>query len=89
MRDTANCAKYAFINRHLQSVSQLSEGNVIQAFIKNYVDYGVYCSLNIGVSGIVTEEHSVRQLRSYFDIGDIIQVSVEGFRNSGHVKLKF
>jgi D-hexose-6-phosphate mutarotase len=67
----------------------LSEGNVIQAFIKNYVEYGVYCSLNIGVSGIVTEENSVRQLRTYFDIGDIIQVSVEGFRNSGHVKLKF
>lgn len=60
MRDTANCAKYAFINRHIQSVNQLSEGNVIQAFIKNYQDYGVYCSLNIGVSGIVTEDNSVK-----------------------------
>ena len=89
MRDTANCPKYAFINRHIQSVNQLSEGNVIQAFIKNYQDYGVYCSLNIGVSGIVMEENSVKQLKEYFEIGDIIQVSVEGFRQSGHVKLKF
>jgi exosome complex RNA-binding protein Rrp4 len=41
------------------------------------------------VSGIVTEENSVKQLRQYFDIGDIIQVSVEGFRKTGHVELRF
>ena len=62
---------------------------MIQAFIKNYQEYGVYCSLNIGVSGIVLEDQSVKQLRQFFDIGDIILVQVEGFRKSGHVVLKF
>jgi hypothetical protein len=47
---------------------------VIQAFIKNYMDDRVYCSLNIGVSGIVIDEQSVKTLYTYFDIGDIIQV---------------
>jgi len=32
----------------------------------------VYCSLNIGMSGIVTDEQSVKTLYTYFDIGDII-----------------
>jgi hypothetical protein len=34
----------------------------------------VYCSLNIGMSGIVRDEQSVKTLQTYFDIGDIIQV---------------
>jgi hypothetical protein len=38
----------------------------------------VYCSLNIGMSGIVRDEQSVKTLQTYFDIGDIIQVQVEG-----------
>jgi len=62
---------------------------VIQAFIKNYQEYGVYCSLNIGVSGIVREEQSVKQLRQFFDIGDIILVQVERFKHAGPVILKF
>jgi D-hexose-6-phosphate mutarotase len=48
----------------------------------------VYCSLNIGMSGIVREEQSVKTLSTYFDIGDIIQVQVEGL-TSRYVVLKF
>jgi hypothetical protein len=36
MRETGLCARYAFINRHIQDVQQLHQGTVIQAFIKNY-----------------------------------------------------
>jgi hypothetical protein len=48
----------------------------------------VYCSLNIGMSGIVREEQSVKTLQTYFDIGDIIQVQVEG-QTQRYVVLKF
>ena len=89
MRDTSLCFSYSFINRQIQSVEQLQMQMVLQAFIKNYQEYGVYCSLNIGVSGIVLDELSVKQLRQFYDIGDIILVQVEGFRKSGHVILKF
>ena len=74
MRDTSLCTKYAFINQHIQSVDQIQVNMVIQAFIKNYMDDRVYCSLNIGVSGIVIDEQSVKTLYTYFDIGEIIQV---------------
>ena len=74
MRDTSLCAKYAFINRHIQGFEQLQIHTVIQAFVKNYMEDRVYCSLNIGVSGIIQDEYSIKQLRTYFDIGDIIQV---------------
>ncbi len=63
MRDTSLCAKYAFINRHIQSVKQLNIGDIIQAFVKNYREDRVYCSLNIGASGIITDEYSIKQLR--------------------------
>jgi hypothetical protein len=36
------------------------------------MDDRVYCSLNIGMSGIVNDEQSVKTLDTYFDIGDII-----------------
>ena len=74
MRDTSLCTKYAFINQHIQSLDQIHINMVIQAFIKNYMDDRVYCSLNIGVSGMVIDEQSVKTLYTYFDIGDIIQV---------------
>ncbi len=92
MRETSLCAKYAFINRHIQSIEQLQIHSVIQAFVKNYREDRVYCSLNIGLSGIIMDENSIKQLRTFFDIGDIIQVQVEGFKTthrSTYVVLKF
>jgi D-hexose-6-phosphate mutarotase len=89
LRETLKCQKYAFINKHIHNADILRPGNIIQAFIKNYQKVGVYCSLNIGVSGIVLDPLSVSQLQKYFDIGDVIQVEVEGFRKSGHIILRF
>lgn len=60
--------------------------------MKNYMDDRVYCSLNIGISGIVLDEQQVKHLKTFFDIGDIIQVQVEGFkqsRKSTYAVLKF
>ena len=88
MRDTSLCTKYAFINQHIQSLDKIHINMVIQAFIKNYMDDRVYCSLNIGVSGMVIDEQSVKMLYTYFDIGDIIQVQVEGMKRQ-RVLLKF
>ncbi len=88
MRDTSLCTKYAFINQHIQSLDQIQINMVIQAFIKNFMDDRVYCSLNLGASGIVNDEQSVKTLYTYFDIGDIIQVQVEGFKGP-RVLLKF
>jgi len=56
---------------------------VIQAFIKNYQEFGVYCSLNIGVSGIIRDEEECRILRQYYDIGDIVMAKVEGRNRRG------
>jgi hypothetical protein len=59
MSDTQLCAKYAFINRHIPCAEHLQIHSVIQAFIKNYQEDRVYCSLNIGISGIVVDEMSI------------------------------
>jgi hypothetical protein len=35
-------------------------GEIIQAFVKNYREDRVYCSLNIGPSGIIIDEYSIK-----------------------------
>ena len=60
MVETNKCTKYAFINKHIQKSDELQPGLVIQAFIKNYQKIGVYCSLNIGVSGIILDPIAIQ-----------------------------
>jgi len=43
---------------------------------RNYQPYGVFCSLNIGVSGLVNDAASVEFLRNNNKIGDILTLIV-------------
>jgi hypothetical protein len=38
---------------------------------------GLYCSLNLGVSGLISDEGSLKNLRANHSIGDIISVEIE------------
>jgi hypothetical protein len=44
---------------------------------RNFQPIGLYCSLNLGVSGLVQDEASVAYLRENHKIGDIISVEVD------------
>jgi len=44
---------------------------------RNFQPIGLYCSLNLGVSGLVQDEVSVAYLRENHKIGDIISVEVD------------
>jgi hypothetical protein len=54
----------------------LSEGDDIACFIKNFQSVGVYCALNIGCSGLVTEKESVYFLITHSRIGDLVFLEV-------------
>ena len=45
--------------------------------IRNYQPYGIYCSLNIGVSGLVKDQYSLEYLKNKHQIGDILTLTVD------------
>jgi transcriptional accessory protein Tex/SPT6 len=90
LSDTRKCISYGFINRNIDNASQLKENTYIQAFIKNVQKKIVFCSLNLGVSGIIKDDESLINIRDNRKrIGDIIKVQVKGFESNGKVVLRY
>jgi len=56
-------------------------GKDILGFIKNYQRNMIYCSLNIGISGLVKDAESFRTMSKLYSFGDIVVLKVVGFEN--------
>ena len=90
LSDTRKCIGYGFINRNLQDASTLKQDTYILAFIKNIQKKIVFCSLNLGVSGVIKDDESIRNIKdNKKSIGDIVKVQVTGFEKSGKVVLSY
>lgn len=88
--DTKKCSNYAFINRNVDDQRQVKADQKIQAFIKNIQKRVVFCSLNIGVSGVIKDDESIRNIKDNMkSIGDIVKVQVLGFEKTGKIILKY
>lgn len=66
--------EYAKIN---PEVTQIESGDRIQAFVKNIQQFGIYCALNLGISGFVKHRRSRKYIIENFKIGDVIDVVVD------------
>ena len=90
LSDTRKCIGYGFINRNISDVRSVQIGTHILAFIKNIQRRIIFCSLNLGVSGIIKDEASIR---NFWDnrraMGEIITARVTGFEASGKVILSY
>lgn len=51
--EAMKCNDYAEINNTIQS---LQSNDRIQAFIKNIQEFGIYCSLNLGITGFISHK---------------------------------
>ena len=90
LSDTRKCIGYGFINRNIIDVSTLRIETYILAFIKNIQKRIVFCSLNLGVSGVIKDDESIRNIKqNKKSIGEIVKVQVTGFEKSGKVILKY
>lgn len=50
----------------------------------------MFCSLNLGVSGVIKDDESIKNIKDNFkSIGDIVKVQVTGFEKSGKIVLKY
>ena len=79
--DEANrCNYYAEINT---DVLEYQEGDIIDAFVKNIQQFGVFCSLNLGVTGLVVHKPSKKYILENYKIGDIIEVKIEAIKEQG------
>lgn len=90
LSDTRKCIGYGFINRNISDVNTLKPETYILAFIKNIQKRIVFCSLNLGVSGVIKDDESIKNIKENFkSIGDIVKVQVTGFEKSGKVVLRY
>ena len=79
LADTRKCREYARINADVKDFREMQIGREIVAFIKNYRRDVIYCSLNIGVSGVIRDPDSRKMLEKYNSFGDLVYVTHVGF----------
>ena len=73
------CNQYATINNDIKDISDLEIGREIVAFLKNYRRDVIFCSLNLGVSGIIKDPTSISILAEQNSFGDLVYVRLLGF----------
>ena len=79
MTETKKCLEYATINRHISDPFQIEPGQEIVAFLKNFRRDVIFCSLNIGVSGVIRDKESREYLERHHSFGDLVYVTFLGF----------
>ncbi|CAI2367863.1 unnamed protein product [Moneuplotes crassus] len=67
---------YSLLNSHTKDFTCLSEGDMVGAYIKNYYGKVIFCSLNLGCSGIIRDEVSCEFIHKHFNMGDLINLEV-------------
>lgn len=88
--DSQKCLQYANINNDIKEIRTLERGREIVAFIKNYRRDVIFCSLNLGVSGVIRDPDSRSVLERYNSFGDLVYVTLHGFeRHKGQAILEF
>ena len=88
--DTRKCLQYANINNEIKDITKLTVGHEILAFIKNYRKDVIFCSLNMGVSGVIRDLPSRNVLEQYNSFGDVVYVILHGYeRHKGQAVLSF
>lgn len=65
-RESRKCNVYSYINMPLIDFKECKKGAYVTAFLKNYQRFCIYCSLNLGCSGIVLDQQSLVFLKNYF-----------------------
>jgi len=67
--------QYSLINLHL-TPHDIKKTRMIKALVKNFQKIGVYCSINIGYSGLIMDPESVSYIRKFHQIGDVVDVEI-------------
>lgn len=76
-RESRKCNTYAYININCKNLMSCKVGQYLTAFLKNYQKFCIYCSLNLGCTGIVLDQQSIKFIRTYFQMGDMLNLEIK------------
>lgn len=65
-----------FYNKAPKLKLSSSKINILNYIYRNFQPFGVFCSLNLGVSGLIRDSESLDYMRANFKVGDIIDVLI-------------
>ena len=51
-------------------------GQYLTAFLKNFQKFCIYCSLNLGCTGVVLDQKSLKFIKTYFQMGDMLNLEI-------------
>lgn len=75
-KDSRKCNIYAHININCKNFMSCKVGQYLTAFLKNFQKFCVYCSLNLGCTGIILDQKSLKFIKTYFQMGDMLNLEI-------------
>lgn len=75
-KDSRKCNIYAYININCKNLMACKVGQYLTAFLKNFQRFCIFCSLNLGCTGIVLDQKSLKFIKTYFQMGDMLNLEI-------------
>lgn len=75
--DSRKFNTYAYININCKNLMSCKVGQYLTAFLKNYQKFCIYWSLNLGCTGIVLDSESIKFIKTYFRMGDMLNLEIK------------
>lgn len=75
-KDSRKWNIYAYINMNCKNFMTCKNGQYLTAFLKNFQKFWIYCGLNLGWTGIVLDQRSIKFIKTYFQMGDMLNLEI-------------
>lgn len=76
-KDSRKCNTYAYININCKNLMSCKVGQYLTTFIKNFQKFCIYCSLNLGCTGVILDQKSLKFIKTYFQMGDMLNLEIK------------
>lgn len=75
-KESRKCNIYAYINMNCKNLMCCKAGQYLTAFLKNFQKFCIYWSLNLGCTGVVLDQKSIKFIKTYFQMGDMLNLEI-------------
>ena len=75
-KDSRKWNIYAYINMNCKNFMSWKIGQYLTAFLKNFQKFWIYWGLNLGWTGIVLDQKSIKFIKTYFQMGDMLNLEI-------------
>lgn len=75
-KDSRKWNIYAYVNMNWKNFMTCKIGQYLTAFLKNFQKFCIYWGLNLGWTGIVLDQKSLKFIKTYFQMGDMLNLEI-------------